>query len=226
MTIRVVLADDDPMIRVGLRTIIDHEPDLRVIGEAADGDEVIEVVTQLNPDVVLMDIRMPNRDGLDATKELIRRLESPPRIIILTTFELDEYVYEALRAGATGFLLKRVAPADLLDAIRLAFTGESLIFPALTRELLEHTYQPPSHPDPRLESLTGRERQVLHLVAQGRSNQEIAADLFIGAETVKTHVGNILAKLGARDRIQVVIYAYETGFINSEPDADEPASGG
>ena len=223
MTIRVVLADDDPMIRVGLRTIIDHEPDLRVIGEAADGDQVIEVVTRVRPDVVLMDIRMPNRDGLDATRELIRRLESPPRIVILTTFELDEYVYEALRAGATGFLLKRVAPAELLDAIRLAFTGESLIFPALTRDLLEHTYRPAHPSDQRLESLTGRERQVLYLMARGRSNQEIADSLFIGTETVKTHVGNILAKLGARDRIQAVIYTYETGFINSEPDANGPA---
>ena len=213
---------DDPMIRVGLRTIIDHEPDLRVVGEAGDGDEVIEVVTEVRPDVVLMDIRMPNRDGLDATKELIQRLESPPRIVILTTFELDEYVYEALRAGATGFLLKRVAPAELLDAIRLAFTGESLIFPALTRDLLEHVYHPAEGSDPRLESLTSRERQVLHLVAQGRSNLEIAHELFIGAETVKTHVGNVLAKLGARDRIQAVIYAYETGFINSGPDGNEP----
>lgn len=223
MTIQVVLADDDPMIRVGLRTIIDHEPDLRVVGEAADGDQAIEVVSQVRPDVVLMDIRMPNRDGLDATKELIRRLESPPRIVVLTTFELDEYVYEALRAGATGFLLKRVAPAELLDAIRLAVTGESLIFPALTRDLLEHTNHPAARPDRRLESLTGRERQVLYLMAKGRSNFEIADSLFIGTETVKTHVGNILAKLGARDRIQAVIYAYETGFINSEPDADEPA---
>jgi DNA-binding NarL/FixJ family response regulator len=223
MTIHVVLADDDPMVRVGLRTIIDHEPDLRVVGEAGDGDEVIDVVTEVRPDVVLMDIRMPRRDGLDATKELIRRLESPPRIVILTTFELDVYVYEALRAGATGFLLKRVTPAELLDSIRLAFTGESLIFPALTRDLLEHTYHPARRPDQRLESLTGRERQVLYLVGQGRSNLEIADDLFIGAETVKTHVGNILAKLGARDRIQAVIYAYETGFINREPDANEPA---
>ena len=211
------------MIRVGLRTIIDHEPDLPVVGEAADGDQVIEVVSRLRPDVVLMDIRMPNRDGLNATKELIRRLDSPPRIVILTTFELDEYVYEALRAGATGFLLKRVAPADLLDAIRVAFTGDSLIFPALARDLLEHAYQPAPRPDRRLESLTGRERQVLHLVAQGHSNLEIAESLFVGTETVKTHVGNILAKLGARDRIQAVIYAYETGFINSEPDANEPA---
>lgn len=223
MAIEVVLADDDPMIRVGLRTIINHEPDLRVVGEAADGDQVIEVVSRVRPDVVLMDIRMPNRDGLDATRELIRRLDSPPRIVILTTFELDEYVYEALRAGATGFLLKRVAPADLLDAIRVAFTGESLIFPALARDLLEHTYQPAPRPDQRLESLTSRERQVLYLVAQGHSNLEIADSLFVGTETVKTHVGNILAKLGARDRIQAVIYAYETGFINSEPDPNEPA---
>jgi DNA-binding NarL/FixJ family response regulator len=221
MTIQVVLADDDPLIRVGLRTIIDHEPDLRVVGEAADGNEVIEVVSEVRPDVVLMDIRMPNRDGLDATKELIRRFDSPPRVVILTTFELDEYVYEALRAGATGFLLKRVAPTELLDAIRLAVTGESLIFPALTRDLLQHAYEPAQRPDRRLDSLTDRERQVLYLMAQGRSNQEIADSLFIGTETVKTHVGNTLAKLGARDRIQAVIYAYETGFVNTEPDANE-----
>ncbi len=223
MTVEVVLADDDPMVRLGLRTIINHEPDLRVVGEAADGDQVIEVVSTVRPDVVLMDIRMPNRDGLAATKELIRRLETPPRIVILTTFELDEYVYEALHAGATGFLLKRVAPAELLDAIRLAVSGESLIFPALTRDLLKHTYHPAPRSDQRLESLSGRERQVFHLVAQGRSNLEIADSLIIGTETVKTHVGNILAKLGARDRIQAVIYAYETGFFNSDVHSDEPA---
>jgi DNA-binding NarL/FixJ family response regulator len=222
MTIRVVLADDDPTIRVGLRTIIDHENDLCVVGEAADGDQVIEVASATTPDVVLMDIRMPNRDGLDATKELIRRLEPSPRIIILTTFELDEYVYEALRAGATGFLLKRVSPAEILDAIRLAYSGDSLIFPALTRDLLEHTYRPSHEPDLRLNSLTNRERDVLYLMAQGRSNPEIADSLFIGTETVKTHVANILAKLGARDRVQAVIYAYETGFVNNEPNPNGP----
>jgi DNA-binding NarL/FixJ family response regulator len=216
VTIRVVLADDDALVRVGLRTIIDHAPDLQVVGEATDGLEVTAVVAATNPDVVLMDIRMPNRDGLAATRELLRGSGERPRVVILTTFELDEYVYEALQAGATGFLLKRAPPAELLDAIRLAANGESLIFPELTRRLLEKTVAPARGEDAALASLTGRERQVLELMAAGRSNREIAAELVIGQETVKTHVGNVLGKLQVRDRVHAVIRAYELGVVRPE----------
>ncbi len=211
--IRVVIADDDPMVRLGLRTIIDHEDDLNVVGEAEDGEEAVRLVGELDPDLVLMDIRMPKRDGLDATREITQRSESP-RVVILTTFELDEYVYEAMRAGATGFLLKRVPPAELLDAVRLAVNGESLIFPALTRSLVEHAGKKAQDTERRLETLTTREKEVLNLLAGGKSNSEIAEALFIGSETVKTHVANVLMKLGARDRVQAVIYAYETSFVN------------
>jgi DNA-binding NarL/FixJ family response regulator len=211
--IRVVIADDDPMVRLGLRTIIDHEDDLNVVGEAEDGEEAVRLVGELDPDLVLMDIRMPKRDGLDATREITQRSERP-RVVILTTFELDEYVYEAMRAGATGFLLKRVPPAELLDAVRLAVNGESLIFPALTRSLVEHAGKKAQDTERRLETLTTRENEVLNLLAGGKSNSEIAEALFIGSETVKTHVANVLMKLGARDRVQAVIYAYETSFVN------------
>lgn len=211
--IRVVIADDDPMVRLGLRTIIDHEDDLNVVGEAEDGEEAVRLVGELDPDLVLMDIRMPKRDGLDATREITQRSERP-RVVILTTFELDEYVYEAMRAGATGFLLKRVPPAELLDAVRLAVNGESLIFPALTRSLVEHAGKKAQDTERRLETLTTRENEVFNLLAGGKSNSEIAEALFIGSETVKTHVANVLMKLGARDRVQAVIYAYETSFVN------------
>ncbi len=164
-----------------------------------------------------MDIRMPNRDGLAATRDLTKRHPSRPRIVVLTTFELDEYVYEALLAGAAGFLLKRVAPTELLDAIRLVASGESLIFPALTRRLVEHAAAPTVEADQRLKSLTDREGEVLREMARGLSNQEIADALYIGTETVKSHVANVLAKLGARDRIHAVIYAYETGFGPENP---------
>ena len=216
MSITVVLADDDPLVRVGLRAVIDHEPDLQVVGEAADGNEVIDVVDDVDPDIVLMDIRMPNRDGLAATQDLTKRHPSRPRIVVLTTFELDEYVYEALQAGAAGFLLKRVAPTELLEAIRLVANGESLIFPALTRRLIEHAAAPTAQTDKRLGSLTNREGEVLREMARGLSNQEIADVLYIGTETVKSHVANVLVKLGARDRIHAVIYAYETGFGHAD----------
>ena len=214
--IRVLVADDDPMVRLGIRTIIDHEQDLQVVGEAEDGEDALRLVQELEPDLVLMDIRMPIRDGLDATKG-ITRLGLRTRVVILTTFELDAYVYEAMRAGATGFLLKRVPPAELLDAVRLAVTGESLIFPAMTRSLVEHARTAAMDDDKRLDALTKREREVLRLLATGKSNSEIADALFSGAETVKTHVGNVLVKLGARDRVQAVIFAYETGFATSGP---------
>ena len=190
-----------------------------MVGEAQDGVEVMEVVQRAEPDVVLMDIRMPNRDGLSATRDLMDGPGEHPRIVILTTFELDDYVYEALQAGATGFLLKRVPPNDLLDAIRVAATGESLIFPALTRRLLERAVVPARKDDERLDSLTTREREVLRLMAAGDSNQEIAVALSIGVETVKTHVTNVLGKLQVRDRIHAVIRAYETGLVRPGPDS-------
>ena len=211
VVIRVVIADDDPMVRRGLGAILAHEHDVDVVGEAEDGAAAVRLVGDLDPDLVLMDIRMPVQDGLHATRE-ITRLGHRTRVVILTTFELDEYVYEAMRAGATGFLLKRIPPAELLDAVRLAVSGESLIFPALTRSLVEHARGATPDREGRLETLTAREREVLQLLAKGKSNAEIAEELFIGAETVKTHVGNVLVKVGARDRVQAVIFAYETGF--------------
>ena len=216
MTVRVVIVDDGPLVRIGLRTVIDHAPDLEVVGEAADGLEAMDVVGRTGPDVVLMDIRMPNRDGLAATRELMQGTGEHPRVVILTTFELDEYVYEALRAGATGFLLKRVPPEELLDAIRLAANGESLIFPELTRRLVEHAVAPVPVSDERLESLTAREREVLQSMAAGRSIHEIAEALSIGDETVKTHVTNVLGKLQVRDRVHAVIRAYELGVVRPE----------
>lgn len=212
--IEILIADDDPLVRVGLRAILDAEPDLAVVAEAADGNEAITLATDLAPDVVIMDIRMPNLDGLAATRQILSK-ENALRVLILTTFQLDEYVYEALRIGASGFVLKRVPPAELIEAVRIVHSGESLVFPAATAELIR-TYVPPSPPAPlvkAIESLTAREQDVLRLLGRGRSNQEIADDLYVSAETVKSHVGSILVKLGVRDRTQAVVRAYESGFI-------------
>lgn len=211
--ISIVLVDDDPLVRVGLRAVLDAEDDLTVVGEAGDGREALAVVADLGPDLVIMDIRMPNLDGLAATREIATG--EGPRILVLTTFELDEYVYEALQAGAAGFLLKRVPPVELIEAVRILATGESLVFPAITRRLIEEY----SRPDPtgagakRLAMLTDRERDVLALMAKGRSNAEIGEELYVGRETVKSHVKSVLLKLGVRDRTQAVIAAYETGFV-------------
>ncbi|WP_433444439.1 response regulator [Nonomuraea sp. CA-141351] len=212
MTLRVVIADDEDLIRAGLRIIIDAEPDLTVVGEAADGAAVVPVVRRERPDVVLMDVRMPALDGIQATERLLA-LDDPPKVLVVTTFENDDYVYDALRAGASGFLLKRARPDDLLRAVRLVAAGESLLFPAAIRMLAGRRPQSSARV-PGIDRLTGREGDVLRLMTKGLSNNEIAAELVVSQETVKTHVGNVLAKLGARDRTQAVIAAYESGFVS------------
>ena len=218
MSISVLLADDQPLLRRGFRMILEAEGDLTVVAEAGDGEEAVEQARRQPPDVVLMDIRMPGMDGLEATRRLTRGAPdlTPPKVVMLTTFDLDEYVYEALRAGASGFLLKDSPRADLIAAVRAAAAGNALLAPTVTRRLIEaFARRPPeAAPSPaRLASLTAREREVLVLLARGGSNTEIAAALFVSEATVKTHVGNLLAKLGLRDRVQAVILAYETGIV-------------
>ena len=214
--LRVLLADDQPLMRAGFRMILDAESDLVVVGEAADGVQAVELAGWTCPDVVLMDIRMPRLDGIEAT----RRLTSPggarpPRVLVLTTFDLDEYVYGALRAGASGFLLKDAPPEELIYAIHVVAGGESLLAPSVTRRLIADlaTRPAPVPEAPELASLTGRERDVLMLMARGRSNREIAEQLVVAETTVKTHVGRVLTKLGLRDRVQAVVLAYEQGLI-------------
>lgn len=208
---RLVIVDDDPLVRMGLRAILGSEPGWEVVGEAGDGDEAVAIVTELVPDVVLMDVRMPGTDGLTATREL-SAAGVTTKVLVLTTFEVDEYVFEAMRAGAAGFVLKRVPPAELIEAVRIVAAGESLLFPASTRAVIERfAAQPTSAPD--LAELTEREADVLRELARGRSNQEIAAALFVSVQTVKSHVASILTKLGVRDRTQAVIVAYESGFV-------------
>ncbi|MFF0523795.1 response regulator [Actinomadura nitritigenes] len=215
MTIKVLLVDDERLIRAGLAAIINAEDDLAVVGEASDGAEVPDAVARLRPDVILMDVRMPRLDGIQATRHILDTVREPPRIIVVTTFENDEYVYDALKAGASGFLLKRTRPEEILQAVRMVAHGDSLLFPAAIRELAAaHGPSPAGGRAARWHGeLTEREADVLRLVAKGRSNAEIAGELFVSPQTVKTHVGNILAKLQARDRTQAVILAYETGFI-------------
>jgi DNA-binding NarL/FixJ family response regulator len=211
MTIKVLIADDQALVRTGFRKILESEPDLEVVGEAGDGGEAVEASLLLRPDVVLMDIRMPRLDGLEAT----RLLAGKTRVLVLTTFDLNEYVYEALRAGASGFLLKD-APADqLVTAIRVVAAGEALLAPSVTRRLIEEfARRPPSNTRPaELEALSPRELEVLRLVARGLSNAEIASELFLGDATVKTHVSRILRKLTLRDRVQAVVLAYESGLL-------------
>ena len=214
MTLSVLLVDDEPLIRSGLRAIINAEPDLAVIGEAEDGAAVTPLVRRLRPDVVLMDVRMPVIDGIEATRRLLTAVDDPPRVLVLTTFENDDYVFEALRAGASGFLLKRARPDEVVRAIRLMAAGDSLLFPAAIRELAAR-HSPAEATGGALddEGLTEREADVLRLIAQGLSNAEIAAQLIVSLETVKTHVAHVLTKLDARDRTQAVIRAYQTGFI-------------
>jgi DNA-binding NarL/FixJ family response regulator len=215
--IKVVLADDQELVRAGFRVLIESEPDIEVVGEAGDGEEAVAVVARERPDVILMDIRMPNVDGLEATRR-IHDLDTiePVRILILTTFDLDEYVHEALRAGASGFLLKDASPTALLDAIRVVHRGEALLAPTVTRRLIEEFTRRPerNHGVPQgLDMLTEREQEVLALVAGGLSNAEIAKRLVVSPATSKTHVSRILAKLNARDRAQLVMIAYETGLV-------------
>ncbi|MGW6915719.1 response regulator [Kitasatospora sp. NPDC054939] len=213
--IRVVVADDERLVRMGLRVVIDAEPDLTVVGEAADGAEVVPLVRELRPDVVLMDVRMPGIDGIRATEQLIGGMAEPPRILVVTTFEHDDHVYDALRAGAAGFLLKRARAEEMVQAVRLVARGDSLLFPAAVRDLAlrQPPVRRPASDGGPIRRLTDREGQVLRLMAAGLSNGEIAERLVVSQETVKTHVGSVLAKLGARDRTQAVIVAYESGFV-------------
>lgn len=208
--IRVLLVDDESLIRVGLRAVVDAEPDLCVVGEADDGAAVVPSVRSHSPDVVLMDLRMPLVDGIAATRQVLATVPDPPKIIVVTTFESDENVYAALRAGAQGFLLKRARPEEIVQAVRVVAAGDSLLFPAAIRTLAGR-FGTAGTP---LAGLTQREADVLRLMARGLSNTEIAAELFVGVQTVKTHVGNVLTKLDARDRTQAVIAAYESGFIS------------
>jgi DNA-binding NarL/FixJ family response regulator len=221
MTIKVLIADDQALVRTGFRKILESEPNLEVVGEAGDGGEAVEAALLLRPDVVLMDIRMPRLDGLEAT----RRLAGKTRVLVLTTFDLNEYVYEALRAGASGFLLKD-APADqLVTAIRVVAAGEALLAPSITRRLIEEfARRPPSNARPaELEALSPRELEVLRLVARGLSNAEIASELYVSDATVKTHVSRILQKLNLRDRVQAVVLAYESGLLRpGDLTASEP----
>jgi DNA-binding NarL/FixJ family response regulator len=217
VSIRVLLADDQELVRTGFRLILDEEDDIEVVGEAADGREAVEQTKLRHPDVVLMDVRMPNVDGLEATRRIVdSKRGGGPRVLILTTFDLDEYVYEALRAGASGFLLKD-APADqLANAIRVVAAGEALLAPPITRRLIEELVSSRHHPGElpgELDELTGRELEVLKLIARGLSNSEIAGQLVVEQTTVKTHVARVLMKLGLRDRVQAVVFAYEWGVV-------------
>jgi DNA-binding NarL/FixJ family response regulator len=214
LTIRVLIADDQELVRTGFRVILNAESDLEVVGEARDGREAIDAVRSLNPDVVLMDIRMPNLDGIEATRR-IAAAQDAPRVLILTTFDLDEYVYEALRAGASGFLLKDAGADELVQAVRIVAAGEALLAPSITRRLIEDfARRPPRREQPAaLFELTRRELEVLRLLARGLSNADIAHELVLGDATVKTHIARIFAKLDLHDRAQAVVLAYETGLI-------------
>ncbi|MCX5383764.1 response regulator transcription factor [Streptomyces sp. NBC_00083] len=213
MPVTVLLVDDEPLVRAGLRAVLEAQPDIEVVGEAADGAAVIPLIRQVRPDVVAMDVRMPLMDGIEATRAVLRTVQDPPKILVVTTFENDEYVYEALRAGADGFLLKRARPAEIVNAVRLVAEGDSLLFPAAVRALAAAYGNNAARTAFAAAALTDREAAVLRLMARGLSNAEIAARLVVGSETVKTHVSSVLAKLGARDRTQAVIAAYESGFV-------------
>ncbi|MCZ2858629.1 response regulator [Blastococcus sp. VKM Ac-2987] len=219
--IRVVLVDDQQMVRAGFRMVIDSQPDLTVVGEAGDGAAAVELLVRTPADVVLMDIRMPGTDGIEATRQVTAQPE-PPRVVVLTTFDLDEYVMAAIGAGASGFLLKDAAPEDMLAAIRTVHAGDSVIAASSTRRLLQHVapllrggapVPPAGDADPGLAELTPREREVLEQMAYGATNSEIAAHFFVSEATVKTHVGRVLAKTGSRDRVQAVVLAYRTGLV-------------
>jgi DNA-binding NarL/FixJ family response regulator len=216
VTIRVLVADDQALVRAGIRMLIETQPDLEVAGEAADGMAAVSEAMKARPDVVLMDIRMPRLDGIEAARRIIAlgpRGAGVTKVVMLTTFDLDEYVFDALSAGATGFLLKHARPEELLSGIRAAADGHALIAPALTRRLIERYAASRPRAAPELDRLTEREREVLIGLVRGRSNAEIARDLFVGESTVKTHVARVFAKLGLRDRAQAVIYGYETGLV-------------
>jgi DNA-binding NarL/FixJ family response regulator len=215
VTIRILIADDQALVRTGFRMILEAEPDLDVVAEARDGAEAIDAARRTRPDIVLMDIRMPTIDGLEATRRIMQSAH-PPRVLMLTTFDLDEYIFDALHAGASGFLLKDVPPEQLVAGIRTVCDGESLLAPAVTRRLIQafvRDHPPSQQPPPQLDDLTARELDILKLIARGLSNAEIAEQLVVSNATVKTHVGRVLAKLGLRDRVQAVVLAYETGII-------------
>jgi len=214
MAVRVLIADDQALVRSGFRLVVETRPDLEVVGEAEDGEEAVRLTLELEPDVVLMDVRMPGLDGIEATRRIVAA-GAPARILVLTTFDLDEYVYAAVRAGASGFLLKDVRPGDLVDAIRLVAGGNALLGPTVTRRLLERFADADESgaAADAVAGLTGREREILRLLASGLSNAEIAERLVLGETTVKTHVSSILRKLGVRDRVQAVIVAYDAGLV-------------
>jgi DNA-binding NarL/FixJ family response regulator len=218
--IRILIADDQALVRAGLRMILDAQPDLEVIGEAGDGRDALQQCRELAPDLVLMDIRMPGVDGLEATRRLLGLSGPAPKVIVLTTFDTDDYVYEAIRAGASGFLLKSAPPEQLADGVRAVMAGDALLAPEITRRLLDRfiTRPPPSlTTPPELHDLTPRELEVLRLIAEGRSNAEIAASLVLSEATIKTHVNHILTKLRLRDRVQAVALAYRTGLMDIAP---------
>jgi len=220
MTIAVLIADDQALVRAGFRMILETDPDLRVVAEADDGAQAVEETRRTRPDVVLMDIRMPVMDGLEATRRIVSA-KDPPRVLMLTTFDLDEYVFDALVAGASGFLLKDVEPEQLLAGIRVIAHGDSLLSPSVTRRLIEsfvrdHPRAP--QPPPGLDELTARELEIFGLIARGLSNAEIADQLVVSSTTIKTHVARVLIKLGLRDRVQAVVLAYETGVIRPGTD--------
>jgi DNA-binding NarL/FixJ family response regulator len=216
-SISVLIADDQALVRAGFRSILEAQPGIKVVGEAADGRDAVALACHRRPDVVLMDIQMPDLDGLEATRRILESVDAdhPIAVLMLTTFDLNEYVYEALRAGASGFLLKDVMPEDLIAAVRVVAAGDGLIAPTITKRLIEQFARtaPPSAPPPGLAELTPRELEVLTLMARGLSNGELAAELVISEATVKTHVKRVLSKLGARDRVQAVVVAYEAGLV-------------
>jgi len=212
--IRVLVVDDQPLVRSGFRMVLEERADLELAGEAADGVQALELARELDPDVILMDVRMPNLDGVEATRRLVED-GARARILVLTTFDLDEYVYAAIKAGASGFLLKDVEPAELVDAIRVVAAGNSLFGPEATERLVSRFSQPPAEGDlGSLDALTEREREILRLLATGLSNAELAQQLFLSETTVKTHVSSVLRKLGVRDRVQAVIAAYDAGLVS------------
>ena len=215
MTIRVILADDERLVRAGFRMILGAEPDIAIVAEAGDGNEAVAAARETGAEVILMDIRMPNLDGLQATRRIVGSVPDPPRVIVLTTFDLDEYVYDALRAGASGFLLKDAPEDQLVAAIRVAADGGSIFAPSITRRLIERfaTVSHPTRDSSELDRLTPRETEVMRLIARGLSNAEIATALVVTEHTAKTHVAHILEKLGIRDRVQAVVLAYESGLV-------------
>ena len=216
MTLGVLIADDQALMRAGFRLILQAEPDLELVGEAADGREAVAEAGRLRPDVVLMDVRMPEMDGIEATRRLLEGNDDT-KVVMLTTFDMDEYVYEALRAGASGFLVKDVPPEQLVAGIRSVASGDTLVAPSVTRRLIQEFVRRPPEVvrtrSPELDCLTEREVEVLRMMARGRSNAEIATEFFVSETTVKTHVAHVLAKLGTRDRVQAVVFAYESGLV-------------